>query len=236
MWYQYYDDRNDNGMLDTGDVSEADSWEVPGNASANSSSTLFEYKKLVSDANIKRTTTKTYNSATQVFLNKSFIPDIRGAFRISARYKNFSLSTQFTYSFGGYAYDGQYAELMSDRFGAAGNNYHKDILKRLQRPGDQTDIPLLSDNAVVNSTSSSSRFIISTDYVALNNARIGYAMDNKLTKNLGLVGLDLWISGDNLFIRTKRKGFNPNIREVGSSGRRIYAPATTITAGAKIKF
>lgn len=236
MWYQYYDDRNDNGMLDAGDVSEGDSWAVPGNASTNSSSTLFEYKKLVSDANIKRTTTKTYNSATQVFLNKSFIPDIRGAFRISARYKNFSLSTQFTYSFGGYAYDGQYAELMSDRFGAAGNNYHKDILKRWQRPGDQTNIPLLSDNAITNSTSGSSRFIISTDFVALNNARIGYAMNNKLTKNLGLVGLNLWISGDNLFIKTKRKGFNPNIREVGSSGRRIYAPATTITMGAKIKF
>ena len=138
--------------------------------------------------------------------------------------------------FGGHALDNQYGELMSDRFGAAGNNYHTDILNRWQQPGDITDVPLLSDNAVVNGTSTSSRFIISTDYIALNNARIGYTVPNKLISKSGIDALNLWVSGDNLMIKTKREGFNPSIRENGNSGRQIYAPATTITFGARIKF
>lgn len=234
MWYQYYDDANDNGILDAGE----ESFEIDdGNGNdLNASGTLFEYRQSNSDANIKRTITKTYGDATQVFIDKSFIPDVRGAFRISGQIKSFDFSTQFTYSLGGWAYDAQYAELMSDRFGAAGNNYHKDILNRWQNPGDITTVPLLSDNAIINSTSQSTRFIISTDYIALNNARIGYTLPNDFVSRAGLSAVNLWVSGDNIFIKTAREGFNPSVREVGSSARRIYAPATTITLGARVRF
>ncbi len=234
MWYQYYDDANNNGVLDAGegDLSIDDGM---GN-NLNGTNSLFEYRQKVSNANIKKAVTKNYSEATEVYLDKSFIPDLRGAFRLTGSFKNFDFSTQFTYSLGGYAYDAQYAELMSDRFGAAGNNYHSDILNRWQQPGDITDVPLLSDNAITNSTSTSSRFIISTDYIALNNARLGYTVPNKLISKSGIDALNLWVSGDNLMIKTKREGFNPSIRENGNSGRQIYAPATTITLGARIKF
>jgi len=233
-WYQYYDDQNSNGILDAGE--ESFSIDDGNGRDANASGTLFEYKQKTSGANIKRTVTKTYGDGTQVFINKSFIPDLRGAFRLSGKIKNFDFSTQFTYSIGGYAYDGQYGELMSDRFGAAGNNFHKDIANRWQQPGDITNVPLLSDNAIVNGTSRSSRFITSTDYIALNNARIGYTLPNNLIKNSGINGVNIWVSGDNLLIKTAREGFNPSVREVGSSARRIYAPATTITLGVRVKF
>ncbi len=232
MWYQYYDDRNDNGIMDDG---EGDFSEF-GDGVTSSTSSLHEYRLNVADANIKRRVTKNYDDATEVFIDKSFIPDIRGAFRLSARYKSFDLSTQFTYSLGGYAYDGQYAELMSDRFGAAGNNFHIDIRNRWQRPGDITNVPLLSDNAIVNSTRTSTRFLISTDYLALNNARIGYTLSDRILEKTGLDNVNIWISGDNLFINTARKGFNPNVREDGASGRRIYAPPTTLTLGVRVKF
>ncbi|WP_417558086.1 SusC/RagA family TonB-linked outer membrane protein, partial [Mesoflavibacter zeaxanthinifaciens] len=238
LWYQYYDDLNNNGVLDAGEPTSTDNFYI-GNGteeSLNGTGSLFEYQQKVGNANIKRTVTKTYANATEVYLDKSFIPDLRGAFRLSGAFKNFDFSAQFTYSLGGYAYDSQYAELMSDRFGAAGNNYHTDILNRWQQPGDITDVPLLADNAVVNGTSTSSRFIISTDYIALNNARIGYTVPNKLISKSGIDALNLWVSGDNLMIKTKREGFNPSIRENGNSGRQIYAPATTITFGARIKF
>ncbi|PCE64541.1 SusC/RagA family TonB-linked outer membrane protein [Sediminicola luteus] len=232
MWYQYYDDRNNNGQMDSG---EGDFSTFP-NGDESTTSSLYEYEQAVGDANIQRTVTKTYADATQVYLDKSFIPDLRGAFRIGGAFKNFDFSTQFTYSLGGYAYDAQYAELMSDRFGAAGNNFHKDIRNRWQKPGDITNVPLLSDNAVVNGTSTSSRFITSTDYLALNNARIGYTFDGKSLEGTGLHNLNFWVSGDNIFIQTARKGFNPSVREVGSSARRIYAPASTFTLGVRAKF
>ncbi len=234
MWYQYYDDANDNNVLDAGE----DNFQVldENGVNINTSSELFEYQVLTPGANIKRTTTKQYANATEVYLNKSFIPDLRGAFRIGGKIKNFDFSTQFTYSIGGYAYDGQYGELMSDRFGAAGNNFHRDIANRWRQPGDITNVPALTDNAIINGTSQSSRFITSTDFIALNNARIGYTLPNRFIENIGIDAVNLWVSGDNLFINTAREGFNPSVREVGSSARRIYAPATTITLGAKVKF
>ncbi|WP_100610642.1 SusC/RagA family TonB-linked outer membrane protein [Confluentibacter lentus] len=234
MWYQYYDDVNNNNTLDSGEGTFF--IDNGNNGNANLSGSLFEYQQRASNTNIKKTVTKTYANATQTYINKSFIPDLRGAFRISGQIKNFDFSTQFTYSIGGYAYDAQYAELMSDRFGAAGNNYHKDIANRWQQPGDVTNVPLLSDNAVINSTSTSTRFITSTDFIALNNARIGYTLPSKFASRAGLNSVNLWVSGDNLFINSVRKGFNPTVTEVGNSARQIYAPATTITLGARVKF
>lgn len=230
-WYQYYDDQNNNGILDDG---EGDFSVLP-NGEESTTSSLYEYQLADADANIQRTVTKSFDAATQVYLDKSFIPDLRGAFRIGGSFKNFDFSTQFTYSLGGYAYDNQYAELMSDRFGAAGNNFHKDIANRWQQPGDITNVPLLSDNAIVNGTRLSSRFIISTDYLALNNARIGYTFTNKMLDGTGIDRLNFWVSGDNLFINSARDGFNPSVTEVGSSARRIYAPPTTVTLGVGVK-
>ena len=235
LWYQYYDDKNSNGVLDAGEESFS-VLDTDTGLELNSTQSLYEYKQLVSDANIRKTITSVYGEGTQVFLDKSLIPTVRGAMRLSAKYKGFDLSTQFTYSLGGYGYDAQYAELMSDRFGAAGNNYHSDILARWQQPGDITNIPLLSDNAIINSTSASDRFIVSTDYFALNNARLGYTLRDGFLENSGIDMVNLWVSGDNLFIKTKRDGFNPSVQENGSSARRIYAPATTVTLGVRVKF
>lgn len=233
-WFRYYDDANNNDVFDAGEGNFFVDNGSGGNA--NTSSSLFEYLQRTTNTNIKKEVTKSYAEATEVFINKSFIPDLRGAFRLSGRVKSFDFSTQFTYSLGGYAYDGQYGELMSDRFGAAGNNFHKDIANRWQQPGDVTNVPLLSDNAITNGTSQSTRFITSTDFIALNNARIGYTLPNQFVERAGLDSVNLWVSGDNLFIKSAREGFNPAVTEIGSSERRIYAPATTVTIGARVKF
>ncbi|QTE23977.1 SusC/RagA family TonB-linked outer membrane protein [Polaribacter cellanae] len=233
-WNQYYDDKNNNGIVDKGETGFSIDDGNGGNA--NGTGSLFEYRKKVPDANIKKTVTKSYSSATEVFLEKNLIPKLRGAFRLSGKIKSFDFSTQFLYSLGGYAYDAQYGELLSDRFGAAGNNFHKDILKRWQKPGDITNVPLLSNNEVKNGTSTSSRFITSTDFLALNNARVGYTLPSNFLSNKGIDAVNLWVSGDNLFIKSARQGFNPSLRENGNSARRIYAPATTITLGVRVKF
>ena len=221
MWFQYFNDANNNNVLDSGEDSIA---------------SLTEYLFDNPDANVKKQVTHTYSEATDKYVGKSGIPDLRGAFRLNATYKNFSFSTQFTYSLGGWAYDFQYAELMSDRFGAVGNNFSKDIINRWTQPGDITNVPRLSDAIDQNSTSTSTRFLTSTDYIALNNASIGYNVPKKFLSKTGISSMNIWFSGDNLFVTTARTGFNPSTRENGNSGRRIYAPMTTFTAGVKVKF
>lgn len=238
MWYQYYDDVNDNGILDAGEPSSySDASWVPADATIiNNTGSIVEYQSKVQDANIKKTVTKTYSDASDVYANKSAIADVRGAFRLSGVIGNFNFATQFTYSLGGYAYDAQYAELMSDRFGAVGNNYHRDIANRWQQPGDITDVPALTDNAIVNGTSASTRFLTSTNFLALNNFNLGYNIPKRYLDKISLKTVNIWFSADNLFNFTAREGFFPNTSETGNSGRRLYAPMTTLTLGVRVKF
>ena len=221
MWFEYFNDLNDNGILDNGEESIA---------------SMTPYLTDNPDANVVKQVTKTYSNATEKYVGKSGIAKMRGAFRLAATYKGFDFSTQFIYSLGGWARDNQYGELMSDRFGAVGNNYSKDIANAWQQPGDVTNVPRLSDGIDQNSTSSSTRFLTRTDYLALNNAKIGYTIPSKYLSKTGVSLVNIWTSADNLFISTARNGFNPSTSETGSSGRRLYAPLTTFTVGVRVKF
>jgi hypothetical protein len=237
MWYQYFDDENNNGILDAGEPTSGSTPWVPTDGTINNNTgSIVEYQTKVPGANIQKTVTKTYANASEVYNEKSAIADVRGAFRLSGKVGNFNFGTQFTYSLGGHAYDAQYGELMSDRFGAAGNNFHRDIANRWQNPGDITNVPVLSDNAIVNGTNGSTRFITSTDFLALNNLNIGYTVPKKYTDKLSMQTLNIWFSADNLFQATARNGFFPGTDEAGNSGRRLYAPMTTMTLGVRVKF
>ncbi|MBZ9731410.1 SusC/RagA family TonB-linked outer membrane protein [Salegentibacter sp. JZCK2] len=221
QWYEYFNDANGNGVFDEGEE-------------AIQNMALFMHNN--PDASVERQITETYANATEKYIDKSAIPDVRGGMRLSGNYKNFNFGAQLVYSFGGYGIDFQYAELMSDRFGAVGNNYHRDILNRWQNPGDQTSVPALTDNAFVNGTSLSDRFVTSTDYFALNNVRVGYTIPEEMFGDSGINYVNLYLSGDNLYVNTARQGFLPNTAENGNSGRRLYAPLTTVTAGVRVKF
>jgi len=238
MWYQYYDDVNNNGALDAGEPSSysSGSWVPADPAVSNSTGSIVEYQIKVPGANIQKAVTKTYSNASDVYTNKSAIADVRGAFRLSGKAGNFNFATQFTYSLGGHAYDAQYAELMSDRFGAVGNNYSSDIANRWQNPGDITDVPALTDNAFTNGTSQSTRFLTSTDFLALNNVNVGYNIPKKYLDRISLQTVNIWLAADNLFNATARNGFFPGTSESGNSGRGLYAPMTTMTLGVRVKF
>ncbi len=225
MWYQYYDDANGNGVQDEGDT------QISGGLN------LYEYSLDNPDANIQRETTKTYANATEKFIGKSSVPDLYGAFRLSAQYKGFSLSTQFTYSVGGYAYDSQYAELIHDNnAGILGTNRHVDVRNRWRQPGDITDVPIIADNAIANINSQSSRFIIKSDYIALNNVLLNYTFPKSMLDQIGVAGLNIFASGDNLYFNSARRGFNPSTSETGNSGRALYAPLSTLTFGVRARF
>ncbi|AWX43897.1 TonB-dependent receptor SusC [Flagellimonas maritima] len=221
LWNEYFNDANGNGTLDDGEESIAD---------------LFPYTLNNPDATIASQTTTRYADATLKYVDKSAIPTLRGAFRLAGSYKNFSLAAQFTYQFGGWAHDTQYSELMNDRFGAGSNNFHTDISRRWQQPGDITDVPRISDGFDQNIGSSSTRWLIKSDFIALNNVRLGYQVPTRLLSNTGLQNINVWVSGDNLYIGSKRDGFNPTTSETGNTGRRLYAPLSTVTMGVSVKF
>ena len=219
QWYVNYVDQNNDGAYTKGE-------EI---------SSLTLYQKENPGANIREGTTKVYSDATQRFTGTSAIPDIAGAFRLKGDFKGLELVAQFLYQFGGTGYDFMYAGFMNNQ--NPGNaNYHKDILNRWQKPGDNTGVPRLSAEADLNVNSPSSRFLTSSDYLALNNLRIGYNFSERLSEKLYVDKISLWASGDNLWLKSKRSGFNPTTSETADSSVYNYAPLSTVVLGIKVQF
>lgn len=183
-----------------------------------------------------KSVTEVYAQATQYYVGKSALPKLRGAFNINGGWKGINLSLQLLYGLGGYAYDYTYAQLMNnDLIGS--NNWSTDILKRWQKANDVTDVPRLSNNADARVVSTSSRFITKANYLILNNIRLSYDLPGKLLERTGAVDkVTFWVGGDNLWIHSARKGFNPSTAESGASNTYRYSPLSTITAGINLKF
>jgi TonB-linked SusC/RagA family outer membrane protein len=222
MWTVYYDDANNNNAFDPGEqVTELET---------------FYSKNPDKKGKLLTGTTKTFSQSTQHYIGKSSIPAVRGGVNLRAGWRGFSLAVQVLYSFGGYALEGNYQDLMgNDAIGS--NNWSTDIRNAWKKAGDITDVPRISDNADQNVNSTSSRFVTKANYLALNNVRLGYSIPSSLLKRVGVVdNIDVWVSGDNLWLHSAKKGFNPAASETGASARYTYSPLSTISAGIRVRF
>lgn len=117
------------------------------------------------------------------------------------------------------------------------NNFHRDIHNAWKQFGDVTDVPRLTTGVStdVQFNSASSRFLTKADYLSLNNVRLGYNIPSAYLDRLNLSKLNLYVSGDNLLMFSKRDGLNPQTL-INSSNSGIYMPMTTVSFGTKIEF
>lgn len=234
QWLMSYVDNNNDGKYDSNDTRIA---------------SLHDYKLNNPDDVVSEEVTEDYSLATVKYVGKSAIPKVRGGFTLNSGFKGFTLSAQFLYSLGGYSYDGAYANLMrNDKVG--GSNWHKDMLGSWTDQNTNSDIPRLSNgytfsetvNGVTRSINdtqfngTSTRFLTKADYLVLNNVRLGYDLSKNVVENFGMTGLSFFVTGDNLWVSTKRRGFNPSTAESGSSDMYRYSPVSTITFGVRAKF
>ena len=180
----------------------------------------------------ERETTKDYNEASRYY-SKSSLPDVIGGFTNFIRYKNFDLNFLFNFSFGGYIYDSQYANLMSG-FSEAGRAASKDIEGRWQNPGDVTDIPKLLDSQN-NNSSVSTRFLFKNDYVRLKALTLGYNFSDKTAELMHMSKLRIYLQADNLWTYQSHKGLDPEQSIAGTTNNRGYN-LRTVTLGVKVEF
>ena len=119
---------------------------------------------------------------------------------------------------------------------AGSQNFHIDARDAWKNTGDVTDVPKLQSNINTRVNATSTRFVTSSDYLALNNVKIGYTVPQNFLEKTGLSSVNLWVSGDNLFLLTERKGFDPRNTQSGASNVYRYAPLTTLSMGVRVKF
>jgi len=93
-----------------------------------------------------------------------------------------------------------------------GGNYgtalHVDALGRWQNPGDKTSIPRLDNSQITNLTGASTRWLTDASYLQLNNVTLNYALPKNLLAKIKAKTANVFVSGENLALLSKRKGMD----------------------------
>jgi hypothetical protein len=179
------------------------------------------------------TVTIDHNNARLGYVGKSAIPDVYGSIVNNLTYKNFELNFTLTYQLGGYIYDGVYGTLMSTTLN--GNTYHEDIKKRWQQPGDITNVPRLDETRRDQFGAASTRWLTKGTYLGINNVSIAYRLPSSILSKVGAANARVFVSGENLYYFTARKGMTVGNSFSGGTGD-SYNPARIITAGISVNF
>ena len=176
----------------------------------------------------------TSSEATIVNLDKSAIPDIMGGFSTSLEAYGFDLSIQTAFQLGGWVRDSYYSSLMTA--GDHGDNFHKDMFNRWTPAHTDTDIPALkasSQDAGIYATSDF--FLTKANYFNLKNITLGYTIPVKLTNKIGVDRIRVYLTGDNVWLLSKRKGLDPRQSFSGATDF-VYSALSSYSAGINISF
>lgn len=136
-------------------------------------------------------------------------PKLMGGFGSTVRYKQFTLSAQFTFRYG-YQIVNQIAmetESMNNR-----NNQSKATLYRWRKQGDDFEgmIPRAYENHTFNSLGSD-RYVEDGSYLKLNSLSLSYTLNNDMKKKLGVSDLRLSANARKIYTWTDYTGQNPEI-------------------------
>lgn len=174
-----------------------------------------------------------YESVNSTQLVGSAIPDLQGGFGTTFNFYNFELALQFSYQLGGKFFDSQYLGLM--HAGTAGHNWHTDIRNRWTPENRNTDVPRLQANSQ-NIVSTSDRFLIDASYLSLRNVSLAYNFSKEVVEKLRLSQLRYYITADNVWLWSKRKGLDPRVSLDGSNTYAVNSPIRTVSMGLSFTF
>ena len=188
----------------------------------------------VLDANGVQETTNDWEDTERAYTGDNSIPDLLGSIANSLTYRGFSLDFLFTYGIGGKFLDGGYSSMMHS--GTFGRSYHPDILNAWRQAGDITNVPRMEAGNTALVRSQSDRFLTDASFWALKNINIGYSFDDGIVDQLGVDSFRLSISGENLYLKSKRKGLDPQFNLSGTPSGIDYNPARIISVGLNVTF
>lgn len=186
------------------------------------------------------TITEVFSEASQYDLG-SVLPKLYGGFGTSVKAYGFDFSAQFSFQLGGRYYDGTYQALMHTS-SSAGTAWHKDALKSWTEERPSSEFPRLDGDTSVGQTAVSN-YLISSNYLSINNITLGYTLPERVTSAVNIDELRVYVSADNLAVISARRGVDPRYSMgLGSltSGSGLnsgsYSAMRTITAGVTLTF
>ena len=199
-----------------------------------------QYKKYLTDENGNETgeieLVNDVTKATRRQTGKSSIPDFVGGFSTTFEAYGFDLSISTAFQLGGYVYDSNYSGLMNA--GDAGQNMHKDMLNRWTPQNKNTNIPALGyqvQSQEITQGNTVDFFLTEASYFSLRNVTLGYSLPANLVKKAGIEKLRVYLTGDNIWLKSKREGLDPRMYFTGET-KMGYSAVRTYSVGLNLTF
>ena len=212
-------------------------WRLKEYAGVNENGESMWYKNVLDEnGNITgREATTDYSAADYYVTEETSIPKVYGGFGTTLKVYGVDFGINFTYQLGGKQYDGTYAQFMSSPTGTTGYNFHKDLLNSWTPENTGSDIPRFQLHDQY-SAASSTRFLTNASYLNIQNINVGYTLPASWTKKLAINSLRLYMSAENVFYWSKRKGFDPRQSYDTTTNATYYSPMRTISGGVTFQF
>ena len=179
--------------------------------------------------------TTSYNDAEKEYIGKQALPDFTGGLSTSFKWNGIDINIATAFQIGGWAYDSEYLDGMSNSFYVGHNRDLWDTYNPETKTGKY---PIWNANNSSNSYSQTSdAHLINASYFSLRNVTIGYSFPKKWMQKLNIGGIRVYVTGDNLAMWSKRQGFDPRVSVSGAnSSFGGYAPLRVISGGLNLTF
>lgn len=184
--------------------------------------------------------TNVWNSGdAQIIYDKSPFPKVFGGFGANLSYKNFDLTADFTYKFGGYSANLQALDMLDPA--QFSTNKRVDAVNFWRNPGDTNVLPKPNPNGLY----MSDYFLQKTDYVRFRSLNVGYTFNkNVFGDSIPLDSFRVYFQAQNLFIWTNYEG-DPEVAVGSGEGNTdvpnsysmyTYPSQKTFTVGLQLNF
>jgi hypothetical protein len=114
---------------------------------------------------------------------------------------------------------------------------HQDLLNAWTKDNTNTNVPRLDaegDNGYY-ASSTSTRFLTSSNYISLNNITLGYTLPQKWVRKAFLDNVRIYFAAENVALWSARKGLDPR-QGYTSSDNATYSPIRSLSGGVKVTF
>jgi len=179
-------------------------------------------------------TTNDWEATERAYTGASSIPDLLGSISNSLSYKGFSFNFLVTFGIGGDILDNGYSAMMHS--GSFGSSLHPDILNAWRQAGDITDVPRLENGNPNLVRTQSTRFLTDASFWALRNVNLGYTFDDNIASKLDVENLRISVTGENLYLKSKRDGLDPQYNLAGTPAGNDFNPARIISVSLNANF
>ena len=151
---------------------------------------------------------RVYSGADQQRIGNA-TPDFSWGFINDLEYKNFTLSVMLQGRQGGQVFSQTLAYLWGGLGDARNSTTIEAVPEKLWSAGNETDNPAWSTTS--KNFNNSSRYVYDASFIKLRNLSLTYRIPEVALSKIRMSSLDVYVSGQNLWVNTKFKGYDPEV-------------------------